>query len=130
MRQFVTIKDTRYQLFPVEEWTFDEAAEFQRVSGLPVGRVMEHIADMDVNAYRGWFLVCMQRANPSASERDMVGLNFLDVIGSIERVEEEQEPPPDPQIASPSESGGKDDATSALPPTPEASGTPVGSTSE
>ena len=126
---FFTVKGTRYELVPVEDWSFEEAAEFQRVAGMPVGRVMEGIADWDVNAYRGWFTICMQRANPSLSEQDLVGVNFVEAISQIEQVEPAEDPPPNPPTGSLSERGGNGGDPSASQQTPEGSGTRHGSSS-
>lgn len=124
---YFEVGGAKYELVPWEDWTFAENMTFQRVSGLPAGRLITGMGELDVNAYLGMFVVSMQRVDPSKTERDLTGLNFMETIENIVRVVEEPDPEPDPPTAPPSDNGENGAATFDQTLTLEPSGTPPGS---
>lgn len=126
---FFTLKGVRYQLVNVDDWTFEEAAEAKRISGVPQALIAQKWLENDPDVVRAILLVSVQRVDPGMTEAVFVGEKPTQLLASLEVIEEPGAEPPDPPTASPSGNGGSGDATSTTPQTPDPAGIPAGSTS-
>jgi hypothetical protein len=129
MPAYFDLGGARYELADFNKLEIHEIRDLQRVSGLNQGRIPLEIAEGNVDAWTGILYVSIRRANPEfdVAELDKVVLN--DVLESIvDLAEPEEDAPPDPRIASPSESGGSGAAGTRPTPIRATSGIQRGST--
>ena len=127
MEAFFTVKGVRYRLVSVDDWTFEEASEAKRISGVPQALIPKGWIENDPDIIRGVLLVSMRRVDPSLTEAVFVGEKPSEIMGSLEAIDEPEDKPPDPQTASLSESGGSGADISASQTTLDGTGTQVGS---
>lgn len=113
MPVYFTVKGQRYERIQPDDWTFAEGHEFQRISGMSAGMGALALQEMNTDAWLGMIVVSMRRTNPDATEHDLADLTIGEVLGTIENIDVEADPEPNPPTASPSDNGESDADVSA-----------------
>ncbi|MGH9320285.1 MAG: hypothetical protein ACRD3V_10420 [Vicinamibacteria bacterium] len=99
---FFTVKGRRCRLLTLEDLSFDEALELDRISGgLAPGQVVDAFADLHPRAVLAMLTISIRRSHPGFSERELYGENLIDVVDTLETIRDEGDARP-PEAGAPS----------------------------